>query len=175
MVQPPALRGVPAASGQRFEARHKETVLGSERDAPSHLNAYAGYSPAAVPLLLRSTWRGPRRRQILVAALFLLLLAAVAIHPSLASIPWVGTTLNWEGINGSAPLPGRSIALVTPTRFVAAMVVYISVCILAGGFGVNNTRNHGRGTSERGKALPSKTGDGASMLPAAAEEPWPKE
>jgi Dolichyl-phosphate-mannose-protein mannosyltransferase len=91
--------------------------------------------PAAVPLLLRAsvdTWRGLRRRHILVAALFLLLLATVAIHPSLASIPWVGTTLNWEGINGSAPLPGRPIVLVTPIRFVAAMVVYACVCILAG-------------------------------------------
>jgi hypothetical protein len=93
--------------------------------------------PAAVPLLLRAlmdTWRGPRGRQIVVSALLLLLLAAIVVHPSVASIPWVASTLNWEGINGSAPLPGRPIVLIRPIRAVAAVVVYVAICILAGQF-----------------------------------------
>ena len=93
--------------------------------------------PAAVPLLLRAsvdTWKGSRSRQIVVAALFLLLLAAIIIHPSLASIPWISSTLNWEGINGSAPLPGRPIVLVRPIRAVVAVAVYVAVCVLAGEF-----------------------------------------
>jgi Dolichyl-phosphate-mannose-protein mannosyltransferase len=91
--------------------------------------------PAAVPLVFRSaeeTWRGPRGRKMLVAALLLVVLAAIAIHPSLASIPWISSTLNWEGINGSAPLPGRPIVLTRPIRALAAVTVYFSVCILAG-------------------------------------------
>lgn len=90
--------------------------------------------PAAVPLLLRAwlnTWRGSRRRQIFVAVLLLFLLAAIGLHPSLASIPWVGSTLNWEGINGSTPLPDRPIVLVRPVRVLVALSVYISVCVLA--------------------------------------------
>jgi 4-amino-4-deoxy-L-arabinose transferase-like glycosyltransferase len=91
--------------------------------------------PAATPLLLRSlvdTWREPRGRQILVAALLLLVLTAVLIHPSLASIPWVASTLNWQGINGSSPLPGRPVVLVTPVRAVVALAVYAAVCLLSG-------------------------------------------
>lgn len=91
--------------------------------------------PAAVPLILRSateTWRGDRGRQIIVATLLLIVLAAIAIHPSLASLPWIASTLNWEGINGSAPLPGRPIVLIRPIRMVAAISVYAAVCILAG-------------------------------------------
>jgi len=91
--------------------------------------------PTAVPLLYRSlgdTWRGPRGRKILVGTLFVLVLAAIAIHPSLASIPWVSSTLNWEGINGSAPLPGRPIVLIRPIRAVVAITVYFAGCILAG-------------------------------------------
>jgi hypothetical protein len=91
--------------------------------------------PAAVPLLWRAlvdTWRGPRGRQILVAALFLLVLTAVVIHPSLASIPWLASTLNWEGVNGSAPLPGRPIVLVGPIRAVVALAVYAAICLLSG-------------------------------------------
>ncbi|HTB94165.1 MAG TPA: glycosyltransferase family 39 protein [Candidatus Sulfotelmatobacter sp.] len=91
--------------------------------------------PATVPLVFRSaeeTWRGPRGRKILVAALLLMVMAAIAIHPSLASIPWISNTLNWEGIYGSGPLPGRPIVLTTPIRAVVAVTVYFSVCILAG-------------------------------------------
>src|SRR5208283_5108212 len=91
--------------------------------------------PTAVPLLYRSlgdTWRGPRGRKILVGTLFVLVLAAIAIHPSLASIPWVASTLNWEGINGSTPLPGRPVVLVPPIRAVAALGVYTAICLLAG-------------------------------------------
>ena len=91
--------------------------------------------PAAFPLILRSaleTWRGPRDRQILVGVLFLLLFSAIAIHPSLVSIPWVNSTLNWEGINGATPLPGRPVVLTRPIRVIAALTVYVSVCLLAG-------------------------------------------
>jgi hypothetical protein len=91
--------------------------------------------PAIVPLLYRSivdTWRGPRGRKILVAVLLLTVLAAIAIHPSLASLPWVSSTLNWQGINGDAPLPGRPIVLIRPIRALVAVTVYFTVCILAG-------------------------------------------
>jgi hypothetical protein len=93
--------------------------------------------PAAVPLLWRAavdTWRGPRSRQLVVGGILLLVLAAIVAHPSLASIPWVVSTLNWEGINGSAPLPGRPIVLTTPIRALAAVAVYAAICILAGEF-----------------------------------------
>lgn len=91
--------------------------------------------PAALPLVLRSwieTWRGARLRQIFVGTLFVALFCAIFVHPSLASIPWVNSTLNWEGINGSAPMPGRPIVLMWPIRAVAALAVYGTVCILAG-------------------------------------------
>lgn len=91
--------------------------------------------PAVAPLLYRSfvdTWRGPRGRKILVGILLVLVLAAIAIHPSLASIPWVYSTLNWEGINGSAPLLGRPIVLIRPIRVLVAVTVYFTACILAG-------------------------------------------
>lgn len=104
--------------------------------------------PAAIPLILRSsmeTWRGPSGRKILVAALLLTVLVAIAIHPSLASLPWVASTLNWEGLNGSAPLPDRPIVLIRPIRAVVAMSVYVAVCILAGE--VWNIRSHARNVS----------------------------
>jgi hypothetical protein len=91
--------------------------------------------PAALPLALRawmSTWRGTRTRRIVVGALALAVLLAVLIHPSLASIPWVASTLNWEGINGSAPLPGRPIVLTGPIRAFFALAVYFTCCVLAG-------------------------------------------
>jgi hypothetical protein len=91
--------------------------------------------PAAIPLLLQSsveTWRGPRLRKIIVATLLLVVLAAIAIHPSLASLPWVSNTLDWEGIHGDGPLPGRPIVLTRPIRAVLAVAVYVAVCILAG-------------------------------------------
>jgi 4-amino-4-deoxy-L-arabinose transferase-like glycosyltransferase len=91
--------------------------------------------PAALPLVLRAsidTWRGARARKIIVAVLLLGVVIAVFVHPSLASIPWLASTLNWEGINGSAPLPGRPIVLTRPIRAVIALVVYATSCILAG-------------------------------------------
>jgi hypothetical protein len=91
--------------------------------------------PAALPLLVRTfleTWRGSRGRKFIVAALLLGVAAAILFHPSLASIPWVANTLNWEGINGDAPLPGRPKVLIQPVRMVVAISVYIVVCILAG-------------------------------------------
>jgi hypothetical protein len=92
--------------------------------------------PAAAPLLLRAsveTWRGPRGRKMFVGALLLLVLAAIIIHPSLASIPWIYSTLNWQGINGTAPLTGRPIVLTKAIRAVIAIAVYAAVCLLAGG------------------------------------------
>ena len=91
--------------------------------------------PCAIPLLFRAavgTWHGPRGRKMIVGALLLLVVTAIAIHPSLASIPWISNTLDWEGINGSMPLPGRPIVLTRPIRAVAAVAVYIAVCMLAG-------------------------------------------
>jgi Dolichyl-phosphate-mannose-protein mannosyltransferase len=91
--------------------------------------------PAALPLLFRSctdTWTGPPGRKILVAALLLAVIGAVLIHPSLASIPWVSSVLNWQGIDGGAPLLGRPIVLTKPIRAVVALTVYAAVCILAG-------------------------------------------
>lgn len=91
--------------------------------------------PAATPLIHRSsleTWRGPRGRKLVVAGLLVVVLAAIAIHPSLASFPWVSSTLNWQGLNGDAPLPGRPIVLIRPIRAVVAITVYFAVCILAG-------------------------------------------
>jgi hypothetical protein len=93
--------------------------------------------PAAIPLLFRAsvdTWRGPKRRQMIVGGLLLLVLVAIVIHHSLASIPWVPSTFNWEGINGAVPLPGRPIVLTRPIRALIAVVVYAAACILAGEF-----------------------------------------
>jgi Dolichyl-phosphate-mannose-protein mannosyltransferase len=91
--------------------------------------------PAALPLALRAsvdTWRGASSRKLLVAALLLAVAAAIFIHPSLASIPWIANTLNWEGINGTAPLPGRPIVLTPSIRAVVAVTVYVVACLLAG-------------------------------------------
>ncbi|GAC1661767.1 MAG: hypothetical protein NVS9B4_14470 [Candidatus Acidiferrum sp.] len=91
--------------------------------------------PAAVPLVLRAsldTWKGSRKRQIIVATFFLGLVCSLLLHPSLASIPWISSTLNWEGINGAAPLPGRPVVLIRPIRALVAIAVYATVCILAG-------------------------------------------
>jgi len=91
--------------------------------------------PAAIPFLVQSavdTWRGPRLRKILVATLLLMVLAAIAIHPSLASLPWVSNTLDWQGIHGDGPLPGRPIVLIRPIRAILAVAVYVAVCLLAG-------------------------------------------
>ena len=102
--------------------------------------------PATLPLALRagiSTWRGGPSRRILVGLLALAVLCAVLIHPSLASIPWVPSTLNWEGINGSAPLPGRPIVLTKTLRTVIALTVYFLCCVVAGEF-VNLRERVGR-------------------------------
>jgi hypothetical protein len=91
--------------------------------------------PAAVPLIIRSsaeTWRGPLGRKMMVGTLLLIVLASIAVHPSLASIPWVSSTLNWQGINGDAPLPGRPIVLLRPIRAMVAISVYSAACILTG-------------------------------------------
>ena len=91
--------------------------------------------PAAIPLILRSsleTWRGPRGRKLMVGTLLVIVLGAIAVHPSLASLPWISSTLNWQGLNGGAPLPGRPIVLIRPIRAVVAITVYFAVCILAG-------------------------------------------
>ena len=91
--------------------------------------------PAALPLVLRASidaWRGALGRKVIVTVLLMGVIGAVLIHPSLASFPWVSNTLNWEGINGTAPLPGRQIVLTTPIRALVAMAVYMAACILAG-------------------------------------------
>ncbi len=104
--------------------------------------------PAALPLVLRAavdTLRGTLARKIIVALLLLGLVAAIFVHPSLASIPWISSTLNWEGINGSAPLPGRPVVLTKPIRAVVAMAVYVAACLLAGE--LTNLRGLARGAS----------------------------
>jgi len=91
--------------------------------------------PAALPLLVKSTSEtivGSWLRKLLVLVPLFAVIAAVVIHPSLASIPWASNTLNWEGIFGAAPLPGRPIVLIRPVRAVVAMIIYIAVCLLAG-------------------------------------------
>lgn len=91
--------------------------------------------PAALPIIFRS-WTETRRssfgRKILVGGLLLAVVGAVLIHPSLASIPWIASTLNWQGINGDAPLPGRPVVLIRPIRAVVALAVYAAACILLG-------------------------------------------
>jgi hypothetical protein len=91
--------------------------------------------PAVLPYvvrLLKETWHGSRARKAIVVTLMLLVLAAVAIHPSLASLPWLPSTWNWQGINGDAPLPGRPIVLTRPIRAAIALAVYFTFCIFAG-------------------------------------------
>lgn len=91
--------------------------------------------PAALPLVVRAsidTWRGGIARKTVVALLFAGVIAAILMHPSLCSIPWISNTLNWEGIHGAAPLPGRPIVLIRPIRAVVAMGVYAAACILLG-------------------------------------------
>jgi len=91
--------------------------------------------PAALPLAVRgfkSAWRGTRALKFFVGALCSTVLIAVLIHPSLASIPWVSNTLNWEGIIGSEPLSGRPIVLTRPVRAICALAVYFTCCVLAG-------------------------------------------
>jgi len=90
--------------------------------------------PAALPFALRasgSSLRGTRGRQTILVVLFIALFGTVFIHPSLASIPWINSTLNWEGINGSAPLAGRPVVLTKSVRAIVAIAVYATVCIFA--------------------------------------------
>jgi hypothetical protein len=91
--------------------------------------------PGVLPVAasaVTSTWRGTRFRKVLVGTLLAALMAALLIHPSLASIPWISSTLNWEGINGAAELPGRPIVLIRPVRAIAAVSVYITAILLVG-------------------------------------------
>jgi len=91
--------------------------------------------PAAVPLIWeawRKTWAGTPLRKLVVSVLLIGAAAAILIHPSLASFPWLFSTLDWEGINGVLPLADRPIVLTKPIRIVVAIVVYASACILAG-------------------------------------------
>jgi hypothetical protein len=91
--------------------------------------------PAAMPLVWeawRKTWSGTSLRKFVVAVLLIGVIAAILVHPSLASFPWLFSTLNWEGINGSGPLPGRPIVITRPIRMAVAMAVYAAACILAG-------------------------------------------
>lgn len=91
--------------------------------------------PAAIPLVWeawRKTWSGALPRTLLVSALLICVIVAILIHPSLASFPWLFSTLNWEGINGSQPLPGRPIVITRPIRMAVALAVYAVACILAG-------------------------------------------
>src|SRR5208283_711145 len=92
--------------------------------------------PAAAPLVWeawKKTWSGiPHLRKLVVAVLLVGAIVAILIHPSLASFPWVYSTLDWEGINGSLPLPGRPIVLTKAIRMAVALVVYAAACILAG-------------------------------------------
>ena len=91
--------------------------------------------PAAIPLvlrLLRDTWRGTLARRILVSVLLVAVFGLIFVHPSLASIPWISSTFNWEGINGSSLMPGRPIVLIRPVRAAVAVTVYVAVCLLLG-------------------------------------------
>jgi len=40
--------------------------------------------------------------------------------------------MNWQGVNGDAPLPGRPLVLTRPIRAVVALAVYITACLLLG-------------------------------------------
>jgi len=94
--------------------------------------------PVAIPLAIQTAidiWRGIRLRKVALLCMLGSVLAAIFVHPSLASIPWLPSTLNWEGINGDAPLPGRPLVLGKPIRVVVAIVVYVTACVLASGLG----------------------------------------
>ena len=89
--------------------------------------------PAAVPLVISAaiaTLRGTRSRKVLVGTLLAALSVALLIHPSLASIPWIASSLNWEGINGTAALPGRPVVLIRPVRVIAAVSVYVAAALI---------------------------------------------
>ncbi len=90
--------------------------------------------PAAFPLVRsswNSIWTGSRPRKFLTLIFLLSIVLGVVIHPSLASIPWMASTLSWEGVHGSAELSGRPIVLIRPVRVVVSMVVYFSGALLA--------------------------------------------
>jgi len=91
--------------------------------------------PATVPLVWeawKKTRNGAARRKLLVLVLLSGVIVAVLIHPSLASFPWLASTLNWDGINGSQPLPGRPIVITRPIRVVVALAIYAVGCLFAG-------------------------------------------
>ncbi len=90
--------------------------------------------PAALPAVLSAlvvAWQGRGSRRMAVSALFLALLSVLLIHPNLASIPWVASTLNWEGINGASELAGRPVVLTKPIRAFFAVGVYAAAVLLA--------------------------------------------
>jgi len=94
--------------------------------------------PVALPLALQvaaEIWRGSVTRKLAVCGLLAAVAVAIFVHPSVASIPWVASTLNWEGINGQAPLIGRPVVLTRPIRAVVAIVVFVTACLLAGDLG----------------------------------------
>src|SRR2546425_6815583 len=89
--------------------------------------------PAALPVVASTavaTLRGTPSRKVVVATLLSALIAALVIHPKLASIPWISNTLNWEGINGTAALPGRPVVLIRPVRVIAAVSVYAAAALI---------------------------------------------
>jgi Dolichyl-phosphate-mannose-protein mannosyltransferase len=91
--------------------------------------------PATVPLLWeasRKAWSGTLLRKLLVIVSLIGVTLAVLVHPSVASFPWLASTLNWEGINGSQPLLGRPIVITRAIRAAVALAVYAVGCILAG-------------------------------------------
>ncbi len=91
--------------------------------------------PAAVPLVWEAwhkTRSGTLLRKSVVFVLLTCVIVAVLIHPSIASFPWLFSSLNWEGINGSSVLPGRPIVMTRPIRMAVALAVYAAACILAG-------------------------------------------
>lgn len=91
-------------------------------------------SPAALPLAFQACqdiWRGTQTAKVFVGTLLFAVLSAVMIRPSLASIPWLYGTFNWEGMIGVEPLPGRPVVLTRPVRAICALAVYFVCCVLA--------------------------------------------
>jgi hypothetical protein len=78
----------------------------------------------------RDAWHGTVVLKGACALLLVGLVAALATHPHLASIPWIGGTLNWEGIGGDSPLPGRPVVLTHPIRAAVATTIYVIGALL---------------------------------------------
>src|SRR5262249_42065026 len=82
----------------------------------------------------RSIIRADRWRQVIFGTLLLGVIVAICVHPSLASIPWTFSTLNWTGINGDAPMAGRPMVLIRPVRAFVAGIIYIAGCLILADF-----------------------------------------